>query len=62
MPTKRAISEAPRTYLEQTRAIIHETVQDHFTYDITNGGKLDIDNMTIGELKSIFEKQNEKIK
>jgi len=62
MPTRNTLSTFRRDYLDQTRTIIHDHVQSHFTFDITNGGKLDIDQMTLGELKSIFEKQNQKIK
>lgn len=61
MPTRYKFSTFPRTYLDKTTEIIHEHVQSQFSYDVTNGGKLDINEMTLGELKSIFEKRNEKI-
>lgn len=62
MPTRDTLALPRRDYLDQTRALIHEHVKSHFPYDITNGGELDIDQMTLGELKAIFEKQSEKIK
>ena len=62
MPERYAMSGLQRDYLPQITALIHEHVQSHFKYDITNGGKIDIDQMTLGELKAIFEKMNDKVK
>jgi hypothetical protein len=62
MPERYAISELNRDYLPQIQQLIHEHVQSHFKYDITNGGQIDIDKMTMGELKAIFEKMNDKVK
>lgn len=62
MPERYAMSDMSRDYLPQINSIIHEHVQSHFKYDITNGGQIDIDQMTLGELKTIFEKMNDNVK
>lgn len=34
----------------------------HFKFDVTNGKELDVANMTLGQLKAIYEAQSDKVK
>lgn len=41
-------------YEPEIKAIIEDYVFQHFSYDITNGKEIDVEEMTLGQLKDIF--------
>ena len=56
MPTRYAISEEDFVYQSEIQQIIQDYIDSHFAYDITNGQQLNIEEMTLGQLKAIYEK------
>jgi len=62
MPDRYAQREEALNYLPEIKAIIEDYVFQHFSYDLLNGKELDVEEMTLGELKQIFLAQSETIK
>ena len=62
MPERYAQREEALNYLPEIKAIIEDYVFQHFSYDLLNGRELDVEEMTLGELKQIFLAQSETIK
>jgi len=62
MPARYAIREHALAYEDEVKSLINDYVKMHFNYDITSGKEMDIENMTLGELKTIFAAQSDKIK
>lgn len=62
MPTKYANREETLNYEDEVKAVIEDFVKLHFKYDITNGKELDIENMTLGELKALYAAQTDKVR
>lgn len=62
MPTRYANREETLDYEAEVNSVIADYVKLHFKFDVTNGKELDVANMTLGQLKAIYEAQSDKIK
>jgi hypothetical protein len=62
MPTKYAIREENLDYLPEIKAVIEDYVYQHFSYNIIDGSELDVEDMTLGELKTIYRNQSDKVR
>lgn len=61
MPTSYAMRAENLDYLPEIKAVIENYVNAHFKYDIQNGKELNIEEMTLGDLKKIYMAQSEKV-
>ena len=62
MPTAYAVRQENLDYLPEIKAVIEDYVYQHFSYNITDGSELDVEDMTLGELKTIYRNQSDKVR
>jgi len=62
MPTAYAVREENLDYLPEITAVIEDYVYQHFSYNITDGSELNVEDMTLGELKTIYRNQSDKVR
>ena len=62
MPTRHAIREENLDYEPEINALIQDYVHQHFSYNITDGSDLKVEDMTLGQLKAMYRSQSDKVK